>query len=995
MFGQTSLYPAFVGRAQHVAALLRLLEAARAGHGQLALISGEAGIGKTRLVRELVAVAHEQGWAILEGHCFPQDHLCTYAPFLDLLRTHFTQRPDGLAAFREELSPLVPDLLPVPSGMETSLTLDPEQEKRRRFAALTRLFVQQAAKQPLLMIVEDIHWSDDVSLELLFTLARQFSNHRILLVLTHRGEENAEVLLPWLAQLERARLGQEIVLTRLERNEVATMLRAMFALERPVRVDFLEALFTLTEGNPFFIEETINVLIAGGEIFYHDGAWDRRPLAEIRIPRTIYDAVQRGAAQVTDAARRVLTLAAIVGRRFDFDLLLSLTELPEAQLITALKELIAVRLIVEESGEHFAFRHALAREAIYAGLLARERVTLHRTIGEVIERLASGSVDQYLPLLAYHFFEARQWERAFTYGRDAGEQALLLDAPRVAVEQLTRALGAAERLGIRPDAAVLRWRGQAYETLGEFERARDDLTAALRLARDDDDRRAEWEASLALGLLWSSRDYEQAGRFFRQALKLARKLADPAAVAHSLNRLGNWRVNAEPPRGAERYHQEALALFRSLDDRRGLAETFDLLGMATCMAGDVQRGVAYFREASEAFRALNDRSGLVAPLVMQCILRDGYLATDGCVRGAQLDVDDVIEQGEEAIHCAQESGWRAGEVFAKFELAMSFGARGEYARALDLARDALATAEEIEHRQWIIGSQVVLGRVHLDLLAFPQARQCLGVALELAQPLHSSNWRQMAGAMLAMTYIRQGEPGRAEAILTAQFDLSGLPHWLGQRVGWSARAELALAQGDPALALRLLDQLRVTQADGSDPIPWLWRLRGEAEAAQGRLDAAEATLREALSTAEAFGLRPTIWRIRCALAQVYWKQRRHEEARVEIAAADAIVAEFADDVPDDELRETFLREARTLLPPVRAATPRQVVRQAFSGLTAREREVAAEISRGRSNREIAVGLVISERTVEYHVGNILGKLGLSSRSQVAIWAVEHGLASVS
>ena len=182
-----------------------------------------------------------------------------------------------------------------------------------------------------------------------------------------------------------------------------------------------------------------------------------------------------------------------------------------------------------------------------------------------------------------------------------------------------------------------RWRGQAYETLGEFERARDDLTTALRLARDDDDRRAEWEASLALGLLWSSRDYEQAGRFFRQALKLARRLADPAAVAHSLNRLGNWRVNAEPPRGAERYHQEALALFQSLDDRRGLAETFDLLGMATCMAGDGRRGVAYFQKASEAFRALNDRSGLVTPLVMQCILRDGYLATDGCVRGAQLD----------------------------------------------------------------------------------------------------------------------------------------------------------------------------------------------------------------------------------------------------------------------------------------------------------------------------------------------------------------------
>jgi DNA-binding CsgD family transcriptional regulator/tetratricopeptide (TPR) repeat protein len=898
-----------------------------------------------------------------------------------------------LAAFHQALAPLVPDLLPVLPEIETSITLDPEQEKRRRFAALTRLFVQQAADQPLLMIIEDVHWSDDVSLELLFALARQSVNYPILLAVTYRDDEHEAPLLPWLAQLERARLGQEIPLTRLDRDEVAAMLSAMFALERPVRADFLEALYALTEGNPFFIEEALKALIGSGEIFYHDGVWDRRPLAEIRIPHTIYDAVRRGAERVSEAARRVLIRAAVIGRRFDFTLLLALADLPEAELTQALKELVAAQLVVEESSERFAFRHALAREAIYAGLLARERIALHRMIGEEIERLVATSVDQRLPEQAYHFFEAQQWERAVTYGRSAGEQALLLNAPRAATEQLTRALEAAQRMGATADSALWRLRGRAYETVGEFERARDDLTTALQLANESGDRRAAWEALLALGLLWSSRDYEQAGQFFRQALKLARTLDDPAALAHSLNRLGNWRVNAEAPRGAERYHHEALMLFRRLDDQRGLAETLDLLGMAVSMAGDMRRGAAYFQEAAYAFRALGDRSGLVAPLVMQCVLRDAYLATDGCVRGAPLDVDYVTAQGEEAIRCAQEIGWRAGEAFAQFELAMSFGARGAYAHALDLARHALATAEEIEHRQWIIGSHMVLGRLYLDLLAFPQARRHLEFALDLARDLHSSNWMQIAGAMLAMTYLRQGEMGLADALLAAHFDLSGLPRSLSQRVGWSARAELALAQGDPALTLHLLDQLRATQPIDSDPIVWLWRLRGEAQADQGRLDDAEATLREAFAAAEAFALRPIIWRIHCALAQVYLKQRRHDEARAEIAAADTLVTALADDVPDDSLRETFLREARAFMPPLRAATPRQTARQRFSGLTAREREVAVEIARGKSNREIAADLVVSERTVEYHVGNILGKLGLSSRSQVAVWAVEHGLAA--
>jgi DNA-binding CsgD family transcriptional regulator len=416
------------------------------------------------------------------------------------------------------------------------------------------------------------------------------------------------------------------------------------------------------------------------------------------------------------------------------------------------------------------------------------------------------------------------------------------------------------------------------------------------------------------------------------------------------------------------------------------------------MAGDVRRGAAYFQEAAKAFRALNDRAGMVTPLAMQCVLRDAYLATDGCVRLALLDIDHVIDQGEEAIRSAQESGWRAGEAFAQFELAMSFGARGDYARALDLAHHAVATAEEIEHRQWIIGSHTVLGRLYLDLLALPQARRRLEFALDLARDLHSSNWTQIAGAMLAMTYLRQGELGLADAALATKLDLSDQPRWLSQRVGWSARAELALAQGDPALALRILDQLRATQPDGSDTIPWLWKLRGEAEATQGRLDAAEATLREALAATAALGLRPILWRIHCTLAQVYWKQRRHDDARVQVAAADMIFTALADGVPDDSLRRTLLREARALTPPLRAATPRQAARQAarqaFNGLTAREREVAAEIARGKSNREIAADLVVSERTVEYHVGNILGKLGVSSRSQVAVWAVERGLTPI-
>src|SRR5262249_30094757 len=150
----------------------------------------------------------------------------------------------------------------------------------------------------------------------------------------------------------------------------------------PVRAELLDAIYMLTEGNPFYIEELLKALVAAGDIFYADGAWNRKPLAELRIPRSLHDAVQQRVAQLSDGARRVVELAAVVGRRFDFALLQRLAHLDERELLGLIKELIAAQLVVEETDERFAFRHALTRQAIYAELLARERAALHRTIAE-------------------------------------------------------------------------------------------------------------------------------------------------------------------------------------------------------------------------------------------------------------------------------------------------------------------------------------------------------------------------------------------------------------------------------------------------------------------------------------------------------------------------------------------------------------------------------------------------------------------------------------
>jgi tetratricopeptide (TPR) repeat protein len=442
-------------------------------------------------------------------------------------------------------------------------------------------------------------------------------------LLTYRSDEVHTVLTNWLAQQDRERRAQEFSLARLTRNDVDAMLAAIFELHPATRSALLNTLYPLTEGNPFFVEEVLTSLRAAGGIFYAEGAWRSKALEHIRIPRSVQAAVQQRSARLSEAARELLTLAAVAGRHFDVDLLLSITQQSEEQLLPLLKELMAAQLVVEESGEHFAFRHALTRQAIYADLLVRERKALHRRIAQTMERLYGSSLDAHLADLAYHFYEAGAWEQAVAYGQRAGEQALRLYAPHAAVEQLTRALDAAQHGALPPSAGLYRLRGQAYEMLGDFEQARLDDETTLRLARLACDRHAEWQATLDLGFLWLQRDYTQTGTYYQQALELARHLDDPIILARTLNRLGNWHVNVEQPHEALRYHQEALTLFEQAQDQHGIAQTCDLLGMTTSIGGDLVQATAYYQQAIALFRELDDQQGLASSLTTLMLLGEG------------------------------------------------------------------------------------------------------------------------------------------------------------------------------------------------------------------------------------------------------------------------------------------------------------------------------------------------------------------------------------
>ena len=365
--------------------------------------------------------------------------------------------------------------------------------------------------QPLLLIVEDIHWCDETSLQFLRYLARHIAARRIGLLLSYRMDldQAAPNLDHAVAEFDQARLAIEVRVNPLSRADIELMAGAILAPPKALRAEFVDAIFGLTEGNPFFTEEILAVLTET-DAPLSDGVLDQRTIDTLRIPRSVHDAVVRRLARVSPTAQRVARLGAVAGEG-SICPAADLTHLDEAELLRSVDELVGVHLLVEESAEG-RFRHALTRQAIYAQLLARERQALHGNVVQAMDDLfgASASTGQ-LADLAYHAYAARDWTRVRDYSTRMGDRAHRMYAPSLAVEHYGRALEAVRALGEPSSGPLHRARGQAYEVRGEFEPAEADYRAALDAARADGDRGAEWQGLLDLGFAWLARDYGRAG----------------------------------------------------------------------------------------------------------------------------------------------------------------------------------------------------------------------------------------------------------------------------------------------------------------------------------------------------------------------------------------------------------------------------------------------------------------------------------------------------
>lgn len=941
LWDNVGLNTPLAGRRFEMDALQGAFEGLRAGRGQLIGLIGEAGLGKTRLIDELRGAwerysaeqpADSSTLAItwLENRLIAHEALQPYGALQQRLRQAFrlekSDSADALHAkleqtlahfprdVRERATRVIELVLAIDgASRRTRGAFDSAEAKAELFELMLTVLRGWANGGALVYVVEDTHLIDEASAELFVHVLQLVEQMPILFICSFRPQEHSAA---WrirdAARQSYSNYYQELRLQPLSVDEAGTMLDAL-VVPQPSSSELRNLILEKADGNPLFLEELVRALIERQVLIRAGGAskgWmlplDAQ-LEELDVPDTLHSLLLERLDRLQPNVRRVLQQAAVLGRTFPESLLAAISE-ANGELAGYLELLTQAELLTTETNgrdREYTFRHALIWEVAYGSTLKRHRRLFHLNAAEAIERIYRERVEEHAQTLGRHYFEADD-PRGVRWLLRAASRAQALHEPRAALAFAAEAEQLAERHGEPLPVCDFRIRGRAYETLGDYELARTAFAAAVESGRASGDTEQEWQALLELGMAWTERDYAQAGAHYQAALALAERLGDDVKLAHSLNRLGNWRANVGEREKALAAHRRALEIFGRLGDAAGRAQTLDYLGIVSYLAGDVPRSATYNHMAVSLQRKLGDQRGLSSTLAI-------LAGSGGSLNSEAVALDPRAAvhwhaYAEESLAAARAIGWRAGEAFALLTIALTAGVRGDFREALAHAEAARALAERIGHRQWLAGSLYALGHLRLDLLDYEGAEPLLRAAHELASSIGSEYWTWSSASTLSALLRERGELQLADRALPCSVAEQAQPRSLAEHRCWFQRASLQVASGDAERAIRTVEQLWLAiGADvAAEDVPELTLLHATALRFSGHAAAAASKLESARRGARSLGYLPLLRRVELEEARRALLAGDREAAEAAIGRSRLSSQQLAEQLDDSSDRARFL-----------------------------------------------------------------------------------------
>jgi DNA-binding CsgD family transcriptional regulator/tetratricopeptide (TPR) repeat protein len=961
----------FIGRGAALNALNGAYEQACTLRSTVVLVAGEAGVGKSRLVQEFVACLGDA--RVVTGACLELgDGAPAYGPFTAALRALArevgTDRMVELAASgASELAQLLPEFGTPPPQAGSGPT--------RLFETILTVVERLAEERPLVVVVEDVHWSDRSSRDLLMFLAYNLGTTRAMLVVTCREPHEDGSVRSLSAGLERSGCLVRVELPRLTRREVTAQVAGV--LGRRPDPSLVRTVFSRSAGNPLFVR----ALLASGATAAADP-----------VPRSLRDLLLIPAKRMPAESQCVVREAAVGGTAVGYGLLAAVSRLSEPQLDRALR--VATPGVLTMTTDGFAFHHALIRQAVYEELvLPGERVALHRRYAEALEHDPQLAIGSAVAEIAHHWYAAGDAPRALLAAWRAAEESRAMAAHAERLLLLERVLHIWERLPspeqhIGVDRAEVLWQAvEAADESGELERGMQ--LAAQTLEVVDPARRPELAARVLERRARMRRKLGQPGaqNDLRAALELIPAEPPSALRAWLLAHLGHRLYGAADRTAAWSVTQEALEMARRIGDGKAEAHTMITLALLDAGNGEAGRAWAGYAAAREIAERVGERMLLTRAGIDEAHSRENLADHEGATVAARIGLLRAREAGLE----------RTLGVRSARNLMESLHSLGRWDEALEAGERATELAPPAAHLAQIdiIRALVLLARGELDAAAETAARLGeSGLSYETAMD------RFPYVRLLAELHVAREQPAEALAVIAPAFEAH--PPAQEPRYGWpvlaaGARAATQLAQRSKAAAdeegrrhaqaaIRQLHKLAASTPRGT-PVADAYHATVAAELATGaaRRTAWQSAVDAWAKTAQPHPRATAL--IRSAQCDVAVGDRTAASAKLRegvVLAEDLAAAPLVQAARTMALRAELALDGRRTAPAVREPADRL-------GLTAREREVLHLIALGRTNRGIAEELYITVKTASVHVSHILTKLGVANRTEAAAVAHQVGL----
>ena len=813
----------FIGREQELNEARELWGKAAGGQGQTLLISGEPGIGKTRLMRELATHVEVTGGRTLVGTCYAEGG-APYAPFAQIVRRTLgkgAQNGHPLPEFvLADLLSLAPDLKPYYPELSPNPPLEPQAEQQRLFENVVAFCGTLSEESPVLLVLDDAHWADSGSLSMLRHLARRTRRNRLLLMATYREVElnEARPFHEVMLDLNRERLATRLKLARLTREETQALLAAIF--EEEITSDFLDGIYRETEGNPFFIEEVCKTLVEEGKLYFENGRWHRPSMDELEIPQSVRVAIQSRITTMPEQFQETLRLAAILGREFDYDTLAKASEVSEDALIEALEAAEHAQLIEEVSGKGgvtFSFLHALIPATLEESVHTLRRRKLHRQAAAAIESLRPEDHEA----LAYHYGEAGDEAKALNYYTQAGEAAARAYANREAESHFRAALNLVQTDAQR--APLLAQLGLVLSNQAQFEGAIETWKSAIGIFQSMGEKaRVAWCYARAARAAWEAGDFPRGLTLSKEGMKAVEGAAESAELADLLHEaaracyfngieaegvpLSRRALEMAERQGATKIQAESLitwALFDKVPTDEAIAaleravelSKADLLPEQEARAhnnlalwvgvyrGQIGSARQHLRRAQELAR----KTGQVASELFYTSNEVSWAITQGELPYAEVEIVRLSRLSEEASLSGT-----AALVFRRLEGDL-WDARGQLEAAIERYREILAEARAGGLLQDVWATSTSLGETLIEIGKLQEAEAALLEAITIGDKIGIPGWARL---LMSRLHSKGGDRDQSRHFLQeAELKMAQRPAALETANTALARAELDRLEG--------------------------------------------------------------------------------------------------------------------------------------------------------------------------------------------------------